>query len=67
MTETRKRRWSNFLIYGVSLPLVLLLLFLVVGPPLPQMTYWVIPIMLVALLAAHLGRRLKPKVVPQAK
>ena len=67
MTEARQRRLSNFLIQGVSAPLVLVLLFLVVGPPAPQMTYYVIPIMLVALVAAHVGRRLKPKEVPQAK
>jgi hypothetical protein len=63
VSVARKRTLGNVLIFGVSLPAVLVILVLGVGAMWqPRLTLWIIPVMLSGLLAAHVARMLKAPV-----
>lgn len=49
------------LVFGVSVPLVVLTIVLaVMGWGQPSVSYLLLPVALVAILAAHMARRVKP-------
>ena len=67
MSNSRKRLLGNFLIFGVSgtAALAILVVALVARPwagDQASVTYWMLPIMLVGITAAHIGSRVKSSV-----
>jgi uncharacterized protein involved in response to NO len=71
MTNSRKRQLGNVLIFGVSGPLVLAILVMAIiawtqsAPGQGASIYYLIPLMLLAILAARIGSMMKA--APAAK